>query len=140
MEGLDPKGELAQATLLKTGGRANKSWVDLELSEGFPEEKSWENEGLSGAWICLEKKDLENQSDVYYYQLMGLEIKTEREAQTVALVKGIFETGAHPILVTENVFDHREVYIPLVDRHAKLDLKNREIIVKEYQEFYSLSE
>jgi ribosomal 30S subunit maturation factor RimM len=127
VDGLNPNGEIRPVKLLKKSARASKGWVELDF-EGDPE-------SLKGAWICALKKDLiQRGKGVYYFQIVGLEVKKTDDGEVLGKIESIFDTAAHGIL-TIRTNDQKEILVPLVDEYVTLKLKENSVIIPSIDDF-----
>ncbi len=130
VEGRFGEGELFPLTLKRCGPRGLKTWVDAEWEAGedFPLEPE-------GCWICVEKSTLlKNSGDIYYFQLVGCQVKEESEAPSVGRVERIRETGAHAILEIR-LETGEEILIPLVDEYVEIRLEESLLLIPRLREF-----
>ena len=89
----------------------------------------------AGAWFCIDRKLLESDDSLYFYQLVGFPVRKEPGGALLAVVSGYLEAGAAPILVVEHAADGRSVYLPLHFDHLTIDLDSKECIVPNYDDF-----
>ncbi len=86
-----------------------------------------------GSWICIEKEKLKKlfPDEIFYFELVDFPLYlNSTDAEPVASITGILETGAHPVLKCL-LTDSREILVPWIDNAVTL-IKNQEtgLIVK----------
>lgn len=127
MDGLNSRGIIEPARLLRKSGRSNKGWADLDFG-GDPE-------SLKGAWICVSKEDLIGAGKgIYYFQIVGLDVKQTADGGSLGKIQSIFDTAAHGVL-TIRTNDEREILVPLVDEFVSLKLEDNCVIIPSIEDF-----
>lgn len=105
----------------------HKNFVILKL-EGIDDMTSAEN--LRNSIIKIERKKEKLPENTYYIKdLIGLEVITDDDGNTLGLVKDIYNTGANDIYTIETK-EGKEILLPAIKEVIKeVDIENRKIIV-----------
>lgn len=141
-QGLPPDARVSSGRLRAMGTIGKKGWVDLQLAP----EKTTSIEGhadraedrtlLPGDWICVEKERLLQASDaVYYFQILGCEVRESAEGDLLGEVVEVYETAAHTIVDIKKRDGGKIVSIPLVDAFVEMHLSERRLIISAFQDF-----
>ena len=94
--------------------------------------------GEKGLWLCAQKTQLNIEEDApFLFQVLGLTIVSA--GKKVAKVVDYFETGAHGILVVSSLQDGREIMIPFVAEHVRIDKDLNWIEVPNFHYFTDLA-
>ncbi|MCR9144539.1 MAG: hypothetical protein NXI24_20035 [bacterium] len=119
-----------------------KGEVRLKLPEDFTGDDG--DLDLMGWWLCCEREQLAATGEVYVFQMIGLAVHRRNgegepfEEQPVATVTGYIETGAHGLLETRTLAtgdaEPIEVLVPLVPEYAELDLPNKRVYVRGFDD------
>ena len=105
----------------------HKNFVILKL-EGIEDMTSAEN--LRNSIIKIERKKEKLPENTYYIKdLIGLEVITDDDGNTLGVVKDIYNTGANDIYTIETK-EGKEILLPAIKEVIKeVDIENRKIIV-----------
>lgn len=127
VDGLDPRGSIVPVKILRTNIGTDKGTVDLKY-DGDPE-------SAKGAWICIDKNDLIRAGKgIYYFQIVGMDVKLSMDGETLGQIISIFDTSAHGIL-TIRMEDQKEILVPLVDEYVTLNLEKNCAIIPSIHDF-----
>ncbi len=129
VEELKDENRIEPVKILRRSGRSKKGWIDVELPGGISPES------LTGHWICIPKSELgKRKGELYYFQIVGLQVKTEPEGDVCGVVENVFETAAHGVASVRTP-DGREILVPLVDEWVTFHLDQGLLIIPNFSEF-----
>ncbi len=121
------KGEGMEKLLTVDSSRPHQQMTILAFREVRRIEEA---EDLVGCSLYLEPENLPALSDdeFYWYQLQGLEVKTE-EGKFLGRLEEIVPTGSNDVFVVRR--DHGEFLIPATDEVVvRVDLKRKTMVVR----------
>ena len=129
----DDMGRYLKLTISKITFKNNKGILKFQKeSQNLLED---ELEEIKGAWICLEKKILEEEtSGTYVFQFMDAKIYDTENAEPIARVVDFYDNGAQGILVTV-MADGTEVLIPFVDQYVTFNKKTKTMKIPDFNLF-----
>lgn len=141
IEGLPAEAELTPARIRAMSVAGKKGWIDLQnvSNGGSNPNNPVETEGTGpqvGDWICVEKQKLLQASDaVYYFQILGCEVRERSDGDPIGDVVEVYETAAHTVVDVRKRDGGTIVSIPLVDAFVEMDLPERRLIVSQFADF-----
>ena len=117
--GLPENGEYREVDLIRVAG-VQKGRVFLQ-GEGLAELPEI-------SWLCIDRKYLENGTDLYFFQIKDCDVKDREGGPVLGHLRDYFETGAHGIFSIE-MESGEEVLIPARPEIFHRDAEGKSLIV-----------
>ncbi len=77
-------------------------------------------EDIIGSWVCIHKKFLETNNNLYFYHIKDKTAKNQFNEE-IGKIKGYLETSAHGILIIQlNQNTNQEIFVPFIDEFCEI--------------------